>query len=88
MGGLQAAVASLGHLPVLQRPLLIRRLVKFLPKEAPIETRDFLRVLALIIDCPMPEFFPVMLVSPDAQSMLTEHRETAPQNSAPVAPSA
>jgi hypothetical protein len=71
VGGLQAAVASLRHLPVLQRPLLVKRFVKFLPQEAPIETRDFLRVLALIIDCPMPEFHPVMLVTPDAESMLT-----------------
>jgi Zn-dependent protease with chaperone function len=77
VGGLQAAVASLRHLPMLQRPLLLKRFVKFLPPEAPIETRDFLRVLALIIDCPMPEFRPVVLVSPDTQSMLTEEHATA-----------
>ncbi len=78
VGGLQSAVASLRHLPMLQRPLLLKRFVKFLPPEAPIETRDFLRVLALIIDCPMPEFRPVVLVSPDTQAMLTEERATEP----------
>ena len=79
VGGLQAAVTSLRHLPMLQRPLLLKRFVKFLPPEAPIETRDFLRVLALIIDCPMPEFRPVVLVSPDTQSMFTEeHLATRP----------
>ena len=72
IGGLQAVVASLRHLPVLQRPLLVKRLVKFLPQEAPIESRDFLRVLALIIDCPMPRFLPVVLVSPEAESTLTD----------------
>ncbi len=76
VGGLQAAAASLRHLPMLQRPLLLKRFVKFLPPEAPIETRDFLRVLALIIDCPMPEFRPVVLVSPDTQSMFTEEHAT------------
>jgi Zn-dependent protease with chaperone function len=78
VGGLQSAVASLRHLPMLQRPLLLKRFVKFLPPEAPIETRDFLRVLALIIDCPMPEFRPVVLVSPDTQAMLTEEHATVP----------
>ena len=77
IGGLQAAVASLRHLAMLQRPLLLKRFVAFLPPEAPIETRDFLRVLALIIDCPMPEFRPVVLISPDTQSMFTE--EAAPR---------
>ena len=77
VGGLQSTVASLRHLPMLQRPLLLKRFVKFLPPEAPIETRDFLRVLALIIDCPMPEFRPVVLVSPDTQSMLTEDHAPA-----------
>lgn len=72
VGGLQAAVSSLRHLPVDQRRLLLARFVKFLPLEAPIETYDFLRVLALIIDCPMPEFEPVVLASPDAQSLLVE----------------
>ncbi len=72
VGGLQAAVASLRHLPMLQRPLLLKRFVDFLPPEAPIETRDFLRVLALIIDCPMPEFRPVVLISPDTQAMFSE----------------
>lgn len=86
MGGLQAAVASLGQLPVLQRPLLVRRLVKFLPQEAPIESRDFVRVLALIIDCPMPDFFPVMLLSAEAQSMLTDSRVPLAQKSLTVLP--
>ncbi len=78
VGGLQAAVASLRHLPMLQRPLLMKRFVKFLPPEAPIEARDFLRVLALIIDCPIPEFRPVVLVSPDTQSMFVEPTATVP----------
>lgn len=56
VGGLQAAVARLRMLPPLQRPLLMRRLVAFLPPEAPVEVRDFLRILALIIDCPLPRF--------------------------------
>jgi Zn-dependent protease with chaperone function len=72
VGGLQAAVASLRHLPMLQRPLVLDRFVRFLPPEAPIEARDFLRVLALIIDCPIPAFRPVVLVSPDTQAMLSE----------------
>jgi Zn-dependent protease with chaperone function len=76
VGGLQAAVASLRQLPMLQRPLLMKRFVKFLPPEAPIEARDFLRVLALIIDCPIPEFRPVVLVSPDTQSMFAEATTT------------
>ena len=74
VGGLQAAVASLRQLPLLQRPLLLKRLVKYLPQEAPIETRDFLRVLALIIDSPMPQFQPVELVSPDSHAMLAVSR--------------
>ncbi|MBA3478644.1 MAG: hypothetical protein H0T52_09650, partial [Lautropia sp.] len=77
VGGLQAATASLRHLPMLQRPLLLKRFVKFLPPEAPIEARDFLRILALIIDCPMPEFRPVVLVSPDTQAMLAEEAAAA-----------
>lgn len=82
VGGLQAAVASLRQLPMLQRPLLMKRFVKFLPPEAPIEARDFLRVLALIIDCPMPEFRPVVLVSPDTQSMFTEEPATTMRTAA------
>lgn len=82
VGGLQAAVASLRHVPVLQRPVLMKRFVKFLPPEAPIEARDFLRVLALIIDCPIPEFRPVVLVSPDTQSMFTEKPQTTPETAA------
>ncbi|MGE0799044.1 MAG: M48 family metalloprotease [Lautropia sp.] len=72
VGGLQAAVASLRHLPMLQRPLLMKRLVAFLPDEAPIEARDFLRVLALIIDCPLPQFAPIVMTSPDTAKMPTE----------------
>ena len=88
VGGLQAAVASLRHIPMLQRPLLMKRFVKFLPPEAPIETRDFLRVLALIIDCPMPEFRPVVLVSPDTQSMFTEEPTTTARTAAAAAEAA
>ena len=56
VGGLQAVVTSLRRLPMLRRPLLMRGLAEFLPVDAPMETRDFLRVLALIIDTPMPGF--------------------------------
>jgi len=69
VGGLQAVVASLRHLSPLQRPLLMRHFVKFLSVEAPIEARDFLRVLALVIDCPIPEFRPVVLVSPTGHGL-------------------
>ena len=72
VGGMQAAVASLRHLPMLQRPLLMKQLVAILPAEAPVEARDFLRVLALIIDCPLPHFLPVRMETPETGSMPTE----------------
>lgn len=72
IGGLQAAVASLRALPMLQRPLLMKHLVAFLPAESPVEARDFLRVLALIIDCPLPHFMPVRMQTPDTDAMPTE----------------
>lgn len=56
VGGLQSAVGALRRLPDLQRPLLMRELAGFLPQEAPVEARDFLRVLAIIIDTPIPLF--------------------------------
>ena len=58
VGGLQSAVGALRRLPDLQRPLLMRELAGFLPPDAPVEARDFLRVLAIIIDTPIP-LFPV-----------------------------
>jgi hypothetical protein len=72
IGGLQAAIAVLRSLPMLQRPLLIRRLVEWMPSESPIEARDFIRVLALIIDSPMPRFAPLRMQSPDPVVMPTE----------------
>ena len=56
VGGLQSSVGALRLLPHLQRPLLMRELVAFLPADAPVEARDFLRVLAVIIDTPVPTF--------------------------------
>lgn len=56
VGGLQASVGALRRLPGLQRPLLMRDLAAFLPGDAPVEARDFLRVLAVIIDTPLPHF--------------------------------
>ncbi|MGE0313858.1 MAG: M48 family metalloprotease [Lautropia sp.] len=58
VGGLQSAVASLRGIGLLQRPLLMRGLVDFLVQDAPVEARDFLRVLALVIDTPLPRFGP------------------------------
>ena len=56
VGGLQSTVGALRRLPQLQRPLLMRDLVALLPADAPVEARDFLRVLAVIIDTPVPVF--------------------------------
>jgi Zn-dependent protease with chaperone function len=56
VGGLQASVGALRRLPNLQRPLLMRGLVDFLPSDAPVAARDFLRVLAIVIDTPIPVF--------------------------------
>ncbi len=56
VGGLQSTVGALRRLPQLQRPLLMRDLAAFLPPDAPVEARDFLRVLAIIIDTPVPGF--------------------------------
>ncbi len=58
VGGLQTAVASLRRIGLLQRPLLMRGLIAFLAQDAPVEARDFLRVLALVIDTPLPRFDP------------------------------
>jgi Zn-dependent protease with chaperone function len=56
VGGLQASVGALRRLPDLQRSLLMRELATFLPPDAPVVARDFLRVLAVIIDSPLPRF--------------------------------
>lgn len=84
VGGMQAAVASLRHLPMLQRPLLMKQLVAILPAEAPVEARDFLRVLALIIDCPLPHFLPVRMETPETGSMPTEMTLLGPEPAALV----
>ena len=56
VGGLQASVGALRRLPNPQRSLLMRGLAAFLPADAPVAARDFLRVLAVIIDSPIPRF--------------------------------
>ena len=55
VGGLQGVVESLQRLPALQRPHLLGGLVDFLPLEPSSDIAEFLRVLALIINCRMPE---------------------------------
>ncbi len=55
LDALERAVAQVSLLPPLAKPLLVRHLVETLPADAGIEPRDFLRVLCVVIDCPLPQ---------------------------------
>ena len=55
---LEHAVQRAARLPPLARPLLVRQLVALLPPDAGVEVRDFLRLLCVAIDCPVPPLPP------------------------------
>ncbi|HMS80973.1 MAG TPA: hypothetical protein PKC20_15865, partial [Burkholderiaceae bacterium] len=54
LDALDRAVRRAALLPPLAKPLLVRHLVALLRPDAGTEVRDFLRLLCVAIDCPLP----------------------------------
>lgn len=55
---LERAVSRAARLPPLDRPRLLKHLVAILPPDVDVEVADFLRLLCVAIDCPVPPLPP------------------------------